>query len=292
MEKRAPIATDLTDLYASRSSKPTVVIAPRTRTFDFDLFAIWQYRELLYFLVWRNVIVRYKQTVVGGAWVILQPLIAMGMLTVVFGYLMRVPSGGVPYPVFAYTALLPWSYLAQALSRGGGGLVANAGLVTKVYFPRLLIPLSSVVTPLVDFVFTLLIFFGLTAWYGIAPSWRLLAMPAFLMLAVATALGVTLFLSALNVKYRDVGAVIPFITQIWLYGSPVIYPTSVVPERWRTVYALNPMVAIIDGFRWSLLGTAPPDSAMLGSTVVLVAATLLGGIIYFRRTERTFADVI
>jgi lipopolysaccharide transport system permease protein len=292
MEKRAPIATDLTDLYASRSSKPTVVIAPRTRTFDFDLFAIWQYRELLYFLVWRNVIVRYKQTVVGGAWVILQPLIAMGMLTVVFGYLMRVPSGGVPYPVFAYTALLPWSYLAQALSRGGGGLVANAGLVTKVYFPRLLIPLSSVVTPLVDFLFTLLIFFGLTAWYGIAPSWRLLAMPAFLMLAVATALGVTLFLSALNVKYRDVGAVIPFITQIWLYGSPVIYPTSVVPERWRTVYALNPMVAIIDGFRWSLLGTAPPDSAMLGSTVVLVAATLLGGIIYFRRTERTFADVI
>jgi lipopolysaccharide transport system permease protein len=289
MGKRAPIATDL---YASRPPKPIVVIAPRTSPFDLDLFAIWQYRELLYFLVWRNVIVRYKQTVVGGAWVILQPLIAMSILTIVFGHLMKVPSGGVPYPVFAYTALLPWSYLSQALSRGGGGLVANAGLVTKVYFPRLLIPLSSVVTPLVDFVFTLLIFFGLTAWYGIAPSWTLLAMPAFLMLAVATALGVTLFLSALNVKYRDVGAVIPFITQIWMYGSPVIYPTSVVPERWRTVYALNPMVAIIDGFRWSLLGTAPPDSVMLSSTVVLVAATLLGGITYFRHTERTFADVI
>jgi lipopolysaccharide transport system permease protein len=271
---------------------PTVVIEPKKGWFDFDLGSVWEYRDLLYFLVWRNVKVRYKQTAIGVAWVILQPLLTMAMLSVIFGYILQIPSDGLPYAVFTYTALLPWTYFAQALSRGGGGLVSHAGLITKVYFPRLVIPLASILTPLVDFAFAFLILIGLMGWYRIAPTWSAFAVPLFLLLAVITALAVNLFLSTLNVKYRDVGNLIPVVTQFWMYASPVIYPSSVIPERWRLVYSLNPMVGVIEGFRWALLGKEAPDSRALGISVAMVILMLVGGVVYFRRTERTFADVI
>ena len=271
---------------------PTVVIEPKKGWFDFDLGSVWEYRDLLYFLVWRNVKVRYKQTAIGVAWVILQPLLTMAMLSVIFGYFLQIPSDGLPYTVFTYTALLPWNYFAQALSRGGGGLVSHAGLITKVYFPRLVIPLAAILTPLVDFAFAFLILIGLMGWYRIAPTWSAFAVPLFLLLAVITALAVNLFLSTLNVKYRDVGNLIPVVTQFWMYASPVIYPSSVIPERWRLVYSLNPMVGVIEGFRWALLGKEAPDSRALGISAAMVILMLVGGVVYFRRTERTFADVI
>ncbi|MGH7380685.1 MAG: ABC transporter permease [Candidatus Methylomirabilales bacterium] len=273
-------------------SIPTVVIEPRRRLFHMDLGAVWQYRELLYFLVWRDVKVRYKQTVIGAGWVILQPLLTMMIFTVIFSYLAKIPSDGVPYPIFAYTALLPWTYFSQALSRGGGGLVGSANLISKVYFPRLIIPLASIVTPLVDFGLSFVILVGLTVWYGITPTWAVLALPLFLLVAFMTALAVGLFLSALNVKYRDVGYIIPFVTQFWMYASPVIYPVSLVPEKWRLLYSLNPMVGVIEGFRWAMLGTQSPDFGVMAVGAVVVLALLFAGIVYFKQMERTFADII
>ena len=271
---------------------PTVVIEPRKGLFDLDLAAVWEYRELLYFLVWRNVKVRYKQTAVGATWVVLQPLLTMVIFTVVFSYLAKIPSDGLPYPIFAYTALLPWTYFSQALGRGGGGLVSNANLISKVYFPRLIIPLASVVTPLVDFGLSFIILLAMMVWYGIAPTWGVLALPFFLLLALMTALAVSLFLSALNVKYRDVGYVIPFVIQFWMYASPVIYPVSMIPERFRLLYSLNPMVGVIEGFRWALLGHTSPDFGVMAVSGIAVIALLFAGIVYFRHMERTFADVI
>ena len=273
-------------------SIPTVVIEPRKGLLDLDLEALWEYRELLYFLVWRNVKVRYKQTVIGAGWVVLQPLLTMMIFTVIFSYLAKIPSDGLPYPIFAYTALLPWTYFSQALSRGGGGLVGSANLISKVYFPRLIIPLASVVTPLVDFGLSFVILLGLMVWYGITPTWGVLALPCFLFMALVTALAVSLFLSALNVKYRDVGYIIPFLTQFWMYASPVIYPVSLIPEQWRLLYSLNPMVGVIEGFRWALLGTAAPDFRVISISIVMVVALLLGGLVYFKHMERTFADII
>jgi len=259
---------------------------------DLDLEALWEYRELLYFLVWRNVKVRYKQTVIGAGWVVLQPLLTMIIFTVIFSYLAKIPSDGLPYPIFAYTALLPWTYFSQAVGRTGGGLVGNANLISKVYFPRLIIPLASVVTPLVDLLLSFVILLGLMVWYGIAPTWGVVALPLFLFMALVTALAVGLFLSALNVKYRDVGYVIPFLTQFWMYASPVVYPVSLVPEQWRLLYSLNPMVGVIEGFRWALLGTQSPDFGVMAVSAVVVLALLFGGIVYFKHMERTFADVI
>ena len=271
---------------------PTVVIEPRRGLFDLDVEALWEYRELLYFLVWRDVKVRYKQTVVGAGWVILQPLLTMMIFTVIFSYLAKIPSDGLPYPIFAYTALLPWTYFNQALSRGGGALLGSANLISKVYFPRLIIPLASVATPLVDFGLSFLILLGLMVWYGITPTWGVVALPLFLLLALMTALSVSLFLSALNVKYRDVGYVIPFVTQFWMYASPVIYPVSLIPERWRLLYSLNPMVGVIEGFRWALLGKAAPDFGVMAVSSLVVLALLFLGLVYFKHMERTFADII
>ncbi len=255
----------------------TRVVIESRKGFSFDLGAVWVYRELLYFLVWRNVKVRYKQTVIGAAWVVLQPLLTTLLLTVIFGYVANLPSDGIPYPVFVYSALLPWTYFAQALSRGGSGLVTHAGLITKVYFPRLIIPLASVLTPLVDFGPSFLVVIGLMGWYGVAPSWAVLAFPLFLLVAVMTALGVSLFLSALNVQYRDVGNLLPFLTQLWMYASPVIYPASIIPERWRLLYSVNPLVSVIEGFRWSLLGRHPPDPALIGISTAVAILVLVGG---------------
>ena len=251
-----------------------------------------EYWELLYFLVWRDVKVRYKQTFIGVAWAILQPLMTMMIFTVIFGNFAKLPSDGLPYPIFAFTALLPWNYFSQAISRSGLSLVGDSSLIRKVYFPRLIIPLASVAAPLVDFFVSFLVLLIMMAWFGIAPSWGLLFLPLFLLLALMTALAVGLWLSPLNVRYRDVGHTIPFLLQFWMYASPVAYSISLIPEKWRLLYSLNPMAGVIEGFRWALLGKESPAFAVMALSAVMVAALLLGGIVFFKRTERTFADII
>jgi lipopolysaccharide transport system permease protein len=274
-----------------RENSP-IIIQPGGGLFRLDLKAIWHYRELLYFLIWRDVKVRYKQTAIGAGWAIFQPLMTMVIFTVVFGNFAKIPSDGLPYPIFAYTALLPWHYFAQAISRSGVSVTGSANLISKVYFPRLIIPLSAAVAPLVDFAIAFAILLVMMAWFGIAPTVGMLALPLFLLLALATALAVGLWLTALDVRYRDVGYTIPFLVQVWMYASPVAYAVSLVPERWRLLYSLNPLVGVIEGFRWALLGTGNPDFGVMMASAVMVLALLSGGIIYFRQMERTFADVV
>jgi lipopolysaccharide transport system permease protein len=280
--------------FVKRSAKEdsAIIIRPGGGLFRLDLKAVWHYRELLYFLVWRDVKVRYKQTAIGAGWAVFQPLMTMLVFTVVFGSFAKLPSDGLPYPIFAYAALLPWNSFAQATGRSGVSLVGSANLISKVYFPRLIVPLSAAVAPLVDFAIAFVILLAMMAWLGIAPTWGVLALPLFLLLALATALAVGLWLSALNVRYRDVGYAIPFVVQIWMYASPVAYPVSLVPERWRVLYSLNPMAGVIEGFRWALLGRGTLDFGATAASAVLVGALLLGGLVYFRRVERTFADVV
>ncbi len=253
---------------------------------------LWDYRELLYFLVWRDVKVRYKQAVLGVAWAVIQPLLNMVIFSVIFGGLAQLPSDGMPYPVFSYAALLPWQLFEGSLSRAGVSLVGNAHLLTKVYFPRLVIPLSALGAALVDFAIAFVVLLGLMAYYGIAPTWTVLWLFPLLLLALATALAVGLWFSALDVLYRDVGHMIPFLLRAWMYASPVAYSANLIPAgKWRLVYALNPMVGVIQGFRWALLGGNPPD-ALIAVSVVIVALALVSGLYYFRRMERVFADVV
>jgi lipopolysaccharide transport system permease protein len=272
--------------------QPTVVIQPRRGLLDLDLQAVWCYRELLYFLTWRDVKVRYKQTVIGAAWALLQPLMTMVIFTVIFGQFAKIPSDGFPYPVFAYTALLPWHFFAQAISRSGMSLVHSANLISKVYFPRLIVPIAAALGPFVDFAVAFIVLLGMMAWFHIMPTWGVLALPLFMLLALLTALAVCLFLSALNVKYRDVGHTIPFLVQFWMYASPVAYPVSLIPDEWRLLYSLNPMVGVIEGFRWALLGKTSPDFVVIVVSTMAVIVLLFGGVIYFRQMERIFADVI
>jgi len=269
-----------------------VLIQPRKGWLNFDLAALYRYRELLYFLVWRDVLVRYKQAAIGVAWVVLQPLLTMVVFTVIFGLFAKLPSDGQPYPIFAFTALLPWNYFAQAISRSGISLVSNSNLISKVYFPRLIVPISGALVPLVDFAISFVILLGMMVWYRVTPTWGVLALPFFTLLAVLTAVAVSLYLSALNVKYRDVGQAIPFLVQFWMYASPVVYSLTIIPEKWRLLYSLNPMVGVIEGFRWALLGKTRPDFAVMAMGVVVVSVLLLGGLVYFKRTERFFADII
>ena len=252
---------------------------------------VWNYRELLYFMVWRDVKVRYNQTVLGVAWAVLQPVATMVVFSVVFGRLASMPSDGVPYPLFSLAALVPWTYFSVAITQGASSLVSSQHLVSKVYFPRLLVPLASVVTPLVDGLIALAILIALRFWYG-APGASPLMLPAFVALAVATAFAASLWLAAVNVRFRDVRYVMPFLVQFWLFVTPVAYPSSLISGEWRALYALNPMVTVVDGFRWSLLGApAPPLDAALASCVVL-GILLASGLRYFRRTQGIFADVI
>lgn len=274
------------------SRSPSIVVAPRKGLLQLDLKSLWQHREMFYFLVWRDVIIRFKQTVIGGAWVVLQPMITMVIFTLIFGKLAKIPSEGVPYPVFAFSALLPWSYFAAALARSSSSVVNSSNLVTKIYFPRLLIPLAASVGPIVDLVFSFLVLLGLFAWFGVVPGWAILTLPLFLGLAMMTALSVGLWSSALNVKYRDVNNIIPFVIQVWMYASPVAYPVSLVPEKWRMLYCLNPMVGVIEGFRWALLGKGSFNFSMAALSAAVVLLLFLGGIVYFKRMEQTFADVI
>jgi homopolymeric O-antigen transport system permease protein len=273
-------------------SEPTVVIEPHRGLLDLDLKGMWEYRELLYFLVWRDLKVRYRQTLIGAGWAILQPLMTMVVFTAVFGTFAKIPSDGLPYSIFIYSALLPWNLFASSLARGSTSVVGNAQLISKIYFPRLILPLSGILSPLVDFAVAFVILIGMMIWYSTLPTWRVLALPLFILLALLTALAVGLWLSALDARYRDVGHTIPFLVQLWFFASPVAYPVSLVPEQWRTLYSLNPMVGVIEGFRWALLGRQGPDFAVIAVSAVMVFALLLPGIVYFRYTERTFADVI
>ena len=271
---------------------PLFVVTPSRGWVSLQLRSLWEYRELLYFLVWRDVKVRYKQTVLGVMWAVLQPFMTMVVFSIFFGRLGQIPSDGLPYPVFAYTALLPWQLFAGSLVASSNSLIVNQGLVTKVYFPRLVIPLSAVFVGLVDFSVSFAILLGLMMYYGIFPSLAVVFVPLFVLLSIVAALAVGVWLAALNVQYRDVQYTIPFLTQFWLFITPIAYPSSLVPEQWRTVYSLNPMVGVVDGFRWALLGqTPPPDVSVVVSTLV-TGILLLSGLVYFRRMERSFADVV
>jgi homopolymeric O-antigen transport system permease protein len=253
---------------------------------------LWSFRELLYFLVWRDLKVRYKQTVFGAAWAVLQPLTTMVVFAVFFGRLAQMPSDGVPYPLFAYAALVPWTYFASALSTGALSLVGSQHLISKVFFPRLLIPLASVITPLFDALIALALMALLLPWYGYGGRMAMVTLPLFAVLMVGTALGAALWLAALNVKYRDVRYLLPFLVQFWLFLTPVIYPASLVPDAWRFAYGINPMATVVEGFRWSLVGSAAPSIEMITVSVTVVTLAIAGGVGYFRRTEGAFADVI
>jgi len=270
---------------------PTIIIRPSKGWVPLRLKELWEYRELLYFLVWRDVKVRYKQTVLGAAWAVIQPFFTMVVFSIFFGRLAGIPSDGLPYPIFAYCALLPWQLFSHALTESGNSLVGNQNLITKVYFPRLVIPLAAVLAGLVDFGVAFLVLLGMMAYYGMAPTMAVATLPLFILLAIATALAVGLWLSALNVQYRDVRYTIPFLTQFWLFATPIAYPSSLVPEGWRVLYGLNPMAGVVEGFRWALLGAAPPGLMLLVSTLVVLAG-LAASLAYFARVERGFADVI
>ena len=277
---------------AVRAVGQTTVIAPSKGLFHIGFEALWKYRELLYFLVWRDIKVRYKQTAIGTIWAVLQPLLTMMIFALVFGRFAKIPSDNVPYPIFAFAGLLPWTYFSQAISRSGMSLVGDANLIRKIYFPRMTIPMSSVISPLVDFALSLAILAVMMVWYRVTPSWAILASPLFMGLAVLTAFGTSLWLSALNVRYRDVGHAIPFLVQFWMYASPIVYPASIIPKAWRPFYNLNPMAGVAEGFRWGLLGKQAPDflGISIGTAVTLIL--LMSGLVFFKRMERTFADVV
>jgi lipopolysaccharide transport system permease protein len=272
------------------SSRPMVLIQPSRGWVALKLAELWQYRELLYFLIWRDVKVRYKQTALGAAWAILQPVLTMVVFSVFFGRLAGMPSDGVPYPIFAFAALVPWTFFANALGQGANSLVGSGNLITKVYFPRLVVPIASVLSGIIDLLLASGVLVVLMAWYGIGFSLKLLWVPGLVLQAIVTALAVALWLSALNVEYRDVRYTVPFLTQLWLFATPVAYPSSLLEEPWRTIYGLNPMVGVVEGFRWALLqtGSAPGPMAVVSGLVSI--ALLIGGAYYFRRLERTFAD--
>ncbi len=273
-------------------SHPTSCIEPSKGWAAPKLGELWHYRELLYFLAWRDIKVRYKQTILGAGWAVVQPLATMAIFTLIFGRLAKMPSDGLPYSVFAFTALLPWNYFSQALTRSSTSLVGNSGLISKVYFPRLIVPLSAVIAPLVDFAVAFLALVCLMIWFSIAPTWHWLLLPLFLSFAAMSALAVGLWLAALNVRYRDVGHTIPFLIQFWMFASPVAYPVSLVPERWQLLYSLNPMAGVIEGFRWCLLGNGTLDLKVLAVSAITVATLGWGGVLFFKHMEKTFADVV
>jgi len=273
----------------------TILIRPTRGLASLGLRAVWEYRELLFFLVWRDVKVRYKQTALGVLWVVLQPLVSMAIFTVLFGVLLKVPSGDAPYPVFAFAGLLPWNYFSQSLTRASTSLVQSSHLITKIYFPRLVIPLSGVFSSLVDFAISFVVLFVLMLLYGVMPTARMLLLPALLLLALVTALGFGLWLSALNVKYRDVGYLLPFLIQIWMYLTPVVYGSGLIPERYRFLLSLNPMTGVVEGFRWALLGgelESYLSAPLLALSVGISLVVLVTGALFFRTTERSFADIV
>lgn len=287
----------------SENQQPTIKVAddiriplvrrqPRPGWVTINFAELWQYRELLVFYAVRDIKVRYKQTFLGSAWAILQPFMTMVVFSIFFGKLAGVPSDGLPYPVFSFCGLLPWQLFAFALTQSSNSLVQNAHVLTKIYFPRLIIPFASVIAGLVDFVIAFFVLILIMLYYGIIPGWALFTLPLFILLAIAAALSVGLWLSALNVKYRDVRYTISFLTQFWLFVTPVAYSSSLVPSKWQAIYAINPMAGVVEGFRWALLGKSAPPGAMLIVSVAATVILLAGGLFYFARMEKTFPDII
>ncbi len=285
------------DLPTTDSSAPDAPLAetyirPIQGWTPLNLGELWEYRELLYFLTWRDIKVRYKQTALGAAWAVLQPFLTMVVFSVIFGRLAGIPSDGVPYPIFAYAALVPWTFFANGLTQASNSLVAHERMITKIYFPKLLIPIAAVLSSLVDFAIAFTILVGMALWYGIVPGPAILALPLFVLLAMLVALGVSFWFSALNVQYRDVRYVVPFVIQFWLFATPIVYPSSLIPEPWRTLSGLNPMAGVVEGFRWMLLGQGGSPSPLLAVSILTVIVVLVSGLFYFRRMEETFADVV
>jgi len=276
---------------ADQTTLPVVRIRPSRGWVPIDFRALWAYRELLYFLTWREIKVRYKQTILGFGWAVIQPFMMMVVFTLFFGNLAKIPSEGIPYPLFNYAALLPWTLFAEGVTRSSISLAGQSSLLQKVYFPRLVLPVSGILSPFVDFCIAFTILIAMMFYFGYPPTVKALWLPVYILLTMATSLGVGLWLSAINVKYRDVRYAVPFLIQLWLFASPVVYGSSLLPERFRSLYGLNPMAGIIEGFRWALLGTTQPTSLMLVS-VAIVILLLVGGAYYFRRNEKTFPDVV
>ena len=274
------------------ADSPEVIIKPQQRWSGIGVKELWDCRELLYFLVWRDVKVRYKQTAIGASWAVIQPLITMVLFTAVFSKLAGISSEDLPYPIFSFAALVPWTYFSRSLNQSITSVVGNAHLITKVYFPRLLLPISAVVGGLIDFAIAFVFLLGMMAWYRITPTWGVLLLPVLILFTMLTALAVSVWLSVLNVRYRDVGQAIPFLVQLWLFASPVAYPLSEVSEKWRVLLGLNPMTGVIEGFRWALLGKQVPDTMPMVLSATVVLFLLLSGVVYFRRVEATFADVV
>jgi lipopolysaccharide transport system permease protein len=283
--------SQLKDKNYTINKPPVIVIRPIKGWVPVDLKELWEYRELLCTFISRDIKVRYKQTALGAAWAIIQPLFMMIVFTLAFGRLAKIPSEGLPYPLFSYAALLPWTLFAEGITRSTNSMISNANIMTKVYFPRLIMPISGILSPLVDFTIAFVILLGMMLYYGFVPTINILFLPAFILLGLATSLGVGLWLSALNVQYRDFQYTVPFLIQMWLFASPVVYPSSLLPEPYRTLFGLNPMAGVIEGFRWALLGTAPP-SDLIAVSALMVVALLISGAFYFKRMEKTFADVV
>jgi lipopolysaccharide transport system permease protein len=276
-----------------RTSERVDLIRPSRGLFDLELERVWRFRGLLTMLTARDVKVLYRQAALGAAWAIIQPIFAVIIFTIVFGKVAKLPvPGGAPYPVFVFAAVLPWNYFAECVRRGGLGLVSDAELVRKVYFPRLLIPLSGAIAPLLDLAVGFVVLLAVMLWYGVAPSWRLLAVAPLALAAGFAGLSVALWLGPINVRYRDVKHTLPFMLQIWMYASPVVYSFALVPTQWRWIFALNPMVGVIEGFRWAVIGRPPPDLGAMAVGAAVTLVLLLGGLVVFRRMERSFADVI
>jgi len=273
------------------SSGPLITIEPQRGWASLELGDLWRYRELLLLLTWRDIKVRYAQTVLGATWAVIQPILTMVIFSVIFGQLAKLPSDGVPYPIFTYTALLPWQLFAFSLTNSSNSLVGSQSLISKVYFPRLVIPIASVLPALIDFAISFLVLIGMLIYYHIPLTARVLSLPLFLLLAVMSALAVGLWLSALNVEYRDIRYVVPFLTLFWQYATPVAYSVSLIPEKWRLLYGLNPMTGVVEGFRWALLGSGEVDG-MVWVSIIIIICILISGLAYFKRMEATFADVI
>jgi lipopolysaccharide transport system permease protein len=280
------------DAGAAIAPASTVEIRPDRGWFDLDLGAVWRYRELLWVLMKRDVQVLYKQALLGAAWAILQPVFAVVIFTLVFGFAAHLPSDGIPYPIFAFAGVLPWTYFAEAVRRSGLGLVTDAELVRKVYFPRLIMPLANVISPLLDFCIAFAVLIAMMIFYGIMPSWKLIILPPLMMVAALLALSIGLWLGPINVRFRDIKHTLPFMIQIWMYASPIVYPLSMVPAEWRWAYSLNPMVGVIEGFRWAVFDRGHPDFTALAMSGVIIAILLFSGLVFFRRMERSFADLI
>jgi lipopolysaccharide transport system permease protein len=271
---------------------PMLRIEPSKGCVALKLCELWEYRELLYFLTWRDIKVRYKQTILGAAWAIIQPVFTMVIFSLFFGNLAKMPSDSMPYPIFSYAALVPWTFFANGLNQSASSVVSNANLLKKVYFPRLTIPIATILSGVVDFVLAFVVLLGLMCFYRIVPTSNVLWLPLFVILALVTALGVGLWLSAMNVQFRDVRYTVPFLTQFWLFATPIAYPSSLLSEPWRTVYGLNPMVGVVEGFRWSLLGTDTAPGPIIIASSLVALGLLVSGAFYFRRMEKTFADVV